>query len=68
MLKKFIHTVIKNYEDSDNSESKTSSKVSFYGSLDFSPGVENLFKAIGLGVNSSSLNITMDLCIINDIF
>ena len=39
---KSSHTVIKSHEDSDNSKSKTSSKVSFWGSPDLSLGVENL--------------------------
>jgi hypothetical protein len=38
--------VIKSHEDSDNSKSKSSYKVSFWGSPNLSPGIENTFTAI----------------------
>jgi hypothetical protein len=40
--------VIKSHEDSDNSKSKSSSKMSFWGSPDLSPGIEKLFIAMNL--------------------
>jgi translation initiation factor 2 beta subunit (eIF-2beta)/eIF-5 len=46
--KKSNHTVIESCEDSDNSKSTTSYKMSSWGSSDLSSGVDNLFKAIGL--------------------
>ena len=47
-------TVIMTYEDSDNLKSKSSSKVSFWGSPDLSVGVEALFTAMDLGESSKS--------------
>jgi hypothetical protein len=35
--------VIKSHEDSENSNSISSSKMSFWGSPDLSPGIEKLF-------------------------
>jgi hypothetical protein len=54
-------TVVKSDEDSDNSKSKTSSKVSFWGSPDLSPGIENILTAIDLNDSSRSLIISMNL-------
>jgi hypothetical protein len=54
--------VIKSHEDSDNSKSKSSSKVSFWGSPDLSPGIESLFNAMDLSDNAKSLIISMNLC------
>ena len=51
-------TVIKSYEDSDKSMSKSSSKVSFWGFPDLSVGVEALFTAMDLSDSSKSLNIS----------
>jgi hypothetical protein len=42
--KKGFHTVIESHEDSDNSESKASSKVSFGGSPDLSSALEKMKK------------------------
>jgi hypothetical protein len=46
--------VIKSHEDSDNSnnKSKSSSKMSFWGSPDLSPGIEKLLNAMNLCDNS----------------
>ena len=60
------HTGIKSHEDSDNNESKTSFKVSCWGSPDLSSGVENLFKAMDLNDSSKSLIISMNLCSIKN--
>jgi hypothetical protein len=56
--------VIKNHEDSENSnsKSKSSSKMSFWGSPDLSPGIERLFDAVNLCENSKSLIISINLC------
>jgi hypothetical protein len=54
--------VIKSHEDSENSNSKSSLKVSFWGSPDLSPGIEKLFNAINLCENSKSLIISINLC------
>jgi hypothetical protein len=40
-------------EDSENSKSKLSSKMSFWGSPDSSPGIEKLFNAMNLCDNLS---------------
>jgi hypothetical protein len=50
--------VIKSHEDSENSKnkSKSSSKMSFWGSPELSPGIEKLFNTINLFENSKSLN------------
>ena len=37
---------VNSHEDSDSSKSTTSSKMSFWGSPDLSPGIENLFNAM----------------------
>ena len=55
-------TVIKSYEDNDNRKSKSSSKVSFWGSPDLSVGIEALFTAMDLSDSSKSLIISMNLC------
>ena len=52
--KKDDPTVINSHEDSHSSKSKSSSKVSFWGSPDISLGIENLFEAMGLYNNSKS--------------
>jgi hypothetical protein len=54
--------VIKSHEDSENSNSKSSSKMSFWGSPDLSPGIEKLFNAMNLSENSKSLIISINLC------
>jgi hypothetical protein len=58
--------VIKSHEDSKNSNrntmSKSSSKMSFWGSPDLSPGIEKLFNAMNLCENSKSLIISINLC------
>ena len=59
-------TVIKSYENSDNSKSKSSSKVSFSGSPDLSVGIEAVFAAIDLSDSSKSLIISMNLCNMKD--
>jgi hypothetical protein len=56
-------TVIKVHEDNDNSKSKLSSKMSFWGSPDLSPGIESLFKEMNLCDSSRSLIISINLCI-----
>jgi hypothetical protein len=55
-------TVIKSHEDSDNSKSKSSSKVSFWGPPDLSSGIENILIAIDLNDSFRSLIISMNLC------
>jgi hypothetical protein len=56
--------VIKSHEDSENSndKNKSSSKMSFWGSPDLSPGIEKLFNAMNLCENSKSLIISINLC------
>jgi hypothetical protein len=56
--------VIKNHEDSENSnsKSKSSSKMSFWGSPDLSPGIEKLFNAMNLCDDSKSLFISINVC------
>jgi hypothetical protein len=51
---KGISKVIKSHEDSENSsnKSKSSSKMSFWGSPDLTPGIEKLFNAIKVCDNS----------------
>jgi hypothetical protein len=60
------HNVIKSHEDSEysnnKSKSKSSSKMSFWGSPDLSPGIEKLFNAMNLCENSKSLIISINLC------
>ena len=53
--------VIKSYEDSDNSKSTSSSKVSFWGSPDLSAGIEDLLTAMVLSDNSKSFIISISL-------
>jgi hypothetical protein len=50
---KGIPKVIKIHEDSENSKSKSSSKISFWGSPDLSPRIEMLFNAMKLCNNSN---------------
>jgi hypothetical protein len=56
--------VIKSHEDSENSnrKSKSSSKMSFWGSPDLSPGIEKLFNAMNICDKSKSLIIYINLC------
>jgi hypothetical protein len=56
--------VIKSHEDSENNynKSKSSSKMSFWGSPDLSSGIEKLFNAMNLCDNSKSLIISINLC------
>jgi hypothetical protein len=56
--------IIKSHEDSENSKvesSKSSSKMSFWGSLDLFPGIEKLFNAMNRCENSKSLIISICL-------
>jgi hypothetical protein len=56
--------VIKSIEDSENSNNKRklSTKTSFWGSPDLSPGIEKLYNAMNLSENSKSLIISINLC------
>jgi hypothetical protein len=56
--------VIKCHEDSDNSnnKSKSSSKMSFWGAPDLSPGIEKLFNAMNLCDDFKPLIISINLC------
>jgi hypothetical protein len=56
--------LIKSHEDIENSKSKSksSSKMSFWGSPDLSPGIEKLFNTMNLCENSKSLIISINLC------
>jgi hypothetical protein len=56
--------VIKSHEDSENSnnKSKSSSKMSFWGSPDLPLGIEKLDNAMNLCENSKSLIIYINLC------
>jgi hypothetical protein len=56
-LNKGSPKVIKSHEDSENSNSKSnsSSKMSFWGSQDLYPGIENLFNAMNICDYSKSL-------------
>jgi hypothetical protein len=59
--------VIKSHESHENSDNsnnkiKSSSKMSFWGLPDLSPGIEKLFDAINLCDNSKSLTISINLC------
>jgi hypothetical protein len=60
--------VIKSHEDSEisNIKSESSSKMSFWGSPDLSPGIETLLNAMNLFDNSKSLIISINLCNINN--
>jgi hypothetical protein len=55
--------LIKSHEDSENSnnKSKSSSKMSFWGSSDLYPGIEKLSYAMNLCDNSKSLIISINL-------
>jgi hypothetical protein len=55
---------IKSREGSENSnnKSKSSSKMSFWGSPDLSPGIEKLFNAMNQCENSKSLTISINPC------
>jgi hypothetical protein len=56
--------VIKSHEDSENSniKSKSSSKMSFWGSPDLPPDIEKFFNAMNRCDNSKSLIISINLC------
>jgi hypothetical protein len=56
--------LIINHEDSENSKnkSKSSSKMSFWGSPDLSPGIEKLFNEMNLCHDAKSLIISINLC------
>ena len=54
--------VIKSHEDSASSNSKSSSKASFWGSPDLSSGIETILTAIDLNDNSRNLITSMNLC------
>jgi hypothetical protein len=54
--------VIQSHEDSENSKSKSSCKMSFWRSPDVSPGIEKLFNAMNLCDDSNSLIISINLC------
>jgi hypothetical protein len=56
--------VIKCHGDSENSisNSKSSSKMSFWASPDLSPGIEMLFNAMNLCETSKPLIISINLC------
>jgi hypothetical protein len=56
------------YSENSNSKSKSSSKMSFWGSPDLSPGIEKLFNAMNLCDNSKSLIISINLCYIKNMF
>jgi hypothetical protein len=62
--KKGSPKVIKSHEDSQNSNNKrkSSSKMSFWGLPDLSPGIEKLFNAMNLYDDSKSLIISINLC------
>ena len=51
----------KNDDDSDDSKSNASSKMSFWGSPDLSRGIEKLFKLIKINEHSKFLITSMDL-------
>jgi hypothetical protein len=54
--------VIKGHEDSENSNSKSSSKIPFWGSPDLSSGIEKLFNVMTICYNPKSLIISKNLC------
>jgi hypothetical protein len=56
--------VFQSHEDGENSNSnsKSSSKKSFLGSPDLSPGIEKIFNAMNLCDNSKSLIVSINLC------
>jgi hypothetical protein len=61
---KSFSKVIKSHEDSENcnNKSKSSSKMSFWGSPGLSPGIEKLFNAMNLCDNSNLLIISINIC------
>jgi hypothetical protein len=61
--------VIKSHQDSENgkNKSKSSSKMSFWGSPYISSGIEKSFNAMNLCENSKSLIISINLCNIKNI-
>jgi hypothetical protein len=54
--------VIEIHEDSESNKSKSSSILSFWGSPELSPGIENLFDSMNLCDDSNSLIIFINLC------
>jgi hypothetical protein len=62
--KKGRSKIIKSHQDSEKSNniSKSSSKMSFWGSPDLSSGIEKLFNAMNLFENSRSLIISIYMC------
>jgi hypothetical protein len=58
--------IIKSHPDSKRYKGKSSPKMSFWVSLDLSPGIENLFNAMNLCDNSKSLIMSINLCIIKN--
>jgi hypothetical protein len=59
-------TVNKGHEDNDNSMSKLSSKMSFLGSPDLSPGIETLLNKMNLCDSSKYFIISISLCTIKN--
>jgi hypothetical protein len=53
---------MKSHKDCENSKSKSSSKISFWGPPYLSPEIEKLFNTINLSDNSKSLIIFINLC------
>jgi len=56
----------KTNDDSDDSKSNASSKMSFWGSPDLSVGVENLLKLIKLNGDSKELIISLNVCTVKN--
>ena len=56
----------KTNDDSDDSKSNSSSKMSFWGSPDLSVGVENLLKLIKLNGDSKDLIISLNICTVKN--
>jgi hypothetical protein len=54
--------IINEHEDSNIIKGNPSSKMSIWGSLDLSPGIENLFNDMDLSDKSKSLTISINLC------
>jgi hypothetical protein len=55
-------TVIRSHEGSDKSKSKSSYKVTFWGSPNLSPGIETILTSIGLNDCSRSFIISISIC------
>jgi hypothetical protein len=58
--------VTKSHEDSHSDKRKPSPEASFWGSLDISSGIENLFEVMGLYNKSKQLIISMNPCSIKN--